>query len=86
MRSSLVQSTSFLESVPVTLTMEPKDWLNEGMEDEGDREVGIPGPGQKGGGRNRVPRGFDVELRRKPGEGFGFVIASEDVENRKGEN
>uniref|UniRef100_A0AAZ3RPS6 PDZ domain-containing protein n=2 Tax=Oncorhynchus tshawytscha TaxID=74940 RepID=A0AAZ3RPS6_ONCTS len=82
-RSSLVQSTSFLESVPVTLTMEPKDWLNEGMEDEGDREVVIPRPGQEGGGRNRVPRGFDVELRRKPGEGFGFVIASEDVENRK---
>nr|XP_023860855.1 membrane-associated guanylate kinase, WW and PDZ domain-containing protein 2-like [Salvelinus alpinus] len=82
-RSSLVQSTSFLESVPVTLTMEPKDWLNEGMEDEGDREVVIPGPGQEGGGRNRVPRGVDVELRRKPGEGFGFVIASEDVENRK---
>ncbi|XP_045065320.1 membrane-associated guanylate kinase, WW and PDZ domain-containing protein 1 [Coregonus clupeaformis] len=82
-RSSLVQSTSFLESVPVTLTMEPKDWLNEGMEDEREREVVIPGPGQEVGGQNRVPRGFDVELRRKPGEGFGFVIASEDVENRK---
>ncbi|XP_036844403.1 membrane-associated guanylate kinase, WW and PDZ domain-containing protein 1-like [Oncorhynchus mykiss] len=82
-RSSLVQSTSFLESVPVTLTMEPKDWLNAGIEDERDRGVVVPGPGQGGGGRNRVPRGFDVELRRKPGEGFGFVIASQDVEKGK---
>ncbi|XP_045552058.1 membrane-associated guanylate kinase, WW and PDZ domain-containing protein 3 [Salmo salar] len=83
-RSSLVQSTSFLESVPVTLTMEPKDWLYAGIEDEGDRGVVVPGPGQEGGGQNRVPRGFDVELRRKPGEGFGFVIASQDVEKGKG--
>uniref|UniRef100_A0A8C8CLB9 Uncharacterized protein n=1 Tax=Oncorhynchus tshawytscha TaxID=74940 RepID=A0A8C8CLB9_ONCTS len=82
-RSSLVQSTSFLESVPVTLTMEPKDWLNAGIEDERDRGVVVPGPGQEGGGWNRVPRGFDVELRRKPGEGFGFVIASQDVEKGK---
>ncbi|CDQ91727.1 unnamed protein product [Oncorhynchus mykiss] len=86
MRSSLVQSTSFLESVPVTLTMEPKDWLNAGIEDERARGVVVPGPGQEGGGRNRVPRGFNVELRRKPGEGFGFVIASQDVEKGKGEN
>ncbi|KAK6308226.1 hypothetical protein J4Q44_G00214970 [Coregonus suidteri] len=82
-RSSLVQSTSFLESVPVTLPMEPKDWLNAGMTYEVDRGVVVPGPGQEGLGRNRVPRGFDVELRRKPGEGFGFVIASHDVEKGK---
>jgi len=30
-------------------------------------------------------RGYEVELKRKPGEGFGFVIASQDVENVKGE-
>ncbi|KAL1020989.1 hypothetical protein UPYG_G00007320 [Umbra pygmaea] len=79
--SLLVQSTSFLESVPVTLTMEPKDWLNVGMEAEGDKGVVASGSGQEGGGRKRVPRGFQVELRRKSGEGFGFVIASQDVEN-----
>ncbi|KAM4610612.1 membrane-associated guanylate kinase, WW and PDZ domain-containing protein 3 [Polymixia lowei] len=83
-RSSLVQSTSFLESIPVTLTMEPKDWLNTGLEDEGDSGT-APGSGQErqGGERTRLPRGFDVELKRKPGEGFGFVIASQDVENGK---
>lgn len=32
-----------------------------------------------------VLRGYEVELKRKPGEGFGFVIASQDVENVKGE-
>uniref|UniRef100_A0A6Q2X6A7 MAGI family member, X-linked b n=2 Tax=Esox lucius TaxID=8010 RepID=A0A6Q2X6A7_ESOLU len=82
-RSSLVQSTSFLESVPVTLTMEPKDWLNVGTEGEADRGMVPPGTGPEGTGRKRVPRGFHVELRRKPGEGFGFVIASQDVENGK---
>ncbi|XP_071754913.2 membrane-associated guanylate kinase, WW and PDZ domain-containing protein 3 [Centroberyx gerrardi] len=83
-RRPLVQSTSFLESIPVTLTMEPKDWLNTGLEDEGDSGA-APGPGQErqSGERTRLPRGFDVELRRKPGEGFGFVIASQDVENGK---
>ncbi|KAM9785720.1 membrane-associated guanylate kinase, WW and PDZ domain-containing protein 3 [Neosynchiropus ocellatus] len=79
-RSSLIQSTSFLESIPVTLTMEPKDWLNTGLEDEA-----TPDPllGRHGEDRTRPLRGFDVELRRKPGEGFGFVIASQDVENGK---
>ncbi|KAM6977180.1 membrane-associated guanylate kinase, WW and PDZ domain-containing protein 1 [Aplochiton taeniatus] len=86
LHSSLVQSTSFLESVPVTLTMEPKDWMNDGLEDETDRGLpAAPGPGQEGqsGGRARPPRGFEVELRRKAGEGFGFVVASQDVENGK---
>ncbi|XP_023143653.2 membrane-associated guanylate kinase, WW and PDZ domain-containing protein 2 isoform X2 [Amphiprion ocellaris] len=83
-RSSLIQSTSFLESIPVTLTMEPKDWMNTGLEDEAG---GVPMPDtgleKQSGERTRPLRGFDVELRRKPGEGFGFVIASQDVENGK---
>lgn len=85
-RSSLIQSTSFLESIPVTLTMEPKDWINTGLEDEAGG-VTVPDSGleRQGGERTRPLRGFDVELRRKPGEGFGFVIASQDVENGKGE-
>ncbi|XP_074499615.1 membrane-associated guanylate kinase, WW and PDZ domain-containing protein 1 [Sebastes fasciatus] len=84
MRSSLVQSTSFLESIPVTLTMEPKDWINTGLEDEAGG-VTVPDSGleRQGGERTRPLRGFDVELRRKQGEGFGFVIASQDVENGK---
>ncbi|XP_038579739.1 LOW QUALITY PROTEIN: membrane-associated guanylate kinase, WW and PDZ domain-containing protein 1 [Micropterus salmoides] len=83
MRSSLIQSTSFLESIPVTLTMEPKDWINTGLEEEADG-VTVPDSGlERQGERTRPLRGFDVELRRKPGEGFGFVIASHDVENGK---
>ncbi|XP_040902407.1 membrane-associated guanylate kinase, WW and PDZ domain-containing protein 3 [Toxotes jaculatrix] len=83
-RSSLIQSTSFLESIPVTLTMEPKDWINTGLEDEADG-VTVPDSGLERQSRERTRplRGFDVELRRKPGEGFGFVIASQDVENGK---
>lgn len=84
MRTSLIQSTSFLESIPVTLTMEPKDWLSTGLEDEAGGLVRVWRDG--GGERARPLRGFDLELRRKPGEGFGFVIASQDVENGKGEN
>ncbi|KAM6981874.1 membrane-associated guanylate kinase, WW and PDZ domain-containing protein 3-like [Tautogolabrus adspersus] len=84
MRSSLIQSTSFLESIPVTLTMEPKDWINTGLEEEAGG-VTVPESGLESQGveRTRPLRGFDVELRRKPGEGFGFVIASQDVENGK---
>ncbi|XP_062283682.1 membrane-associated guanylate kinase, WW and PDZ domain-containing protein 2 [Scomber scombrus] len=83
-RSSLIQSTSFLESIPVTLTMEPKDWINTGLEDEAGG-VAEPDSGleRQNGERTRPFRGFEVELRRKPGEGFGFVIASQDVENGK---
>uniref|UniRef100_A0A3B5AS60 Membrane-associated guanylate kinase, WW and PDZ domain-containing protein 2-like n=1 Tax=Stegastes partitus TaxID=144197 RepID=A0A3B5AS60_9TELE len=81
-RSSLIQSTSFLESIPVTLTMEPKDWMNTGLEDDAGA-VPMPDTGleKQSAERTRPLRGFDVELRRKPGEGFGFVIASQDVEN-----
>lgn len=83
-RSSLIQSTSFLESIPVTLTMEPKDWINTGLEDEASG-VTVPESDleRHGGEQARQLRGFDVELRRKPGEGFGFVLASQDVENGK---
>lgn len=85
-RSALIQSTSFLESIPVTLTMEPKEWLSTGLEDEpGHGSLPTMGLGRHGGGSPRRFRGFDVELKRKPGEGFGFVIASQDVENSKGE-
>ncbi|XP_072538442.1 membrane-associated guanylate kinase, WW and PDZ domain-containing protein 3 [Salminus brasiliensis] len=76
-RSSLVQSTSFLDSIPVTLTLEPRDWMSS--EDGGTAlnprvrtEEKVQPP---------APRGFEVELKRRPGEGFGFVIASQDVEN-----
>ncbi|XP_076023016.1 membrane-associated guanylate kinase, WW and PDZ domain-containing protein 3 [Genypterus blacodes] len=82
--SSLVQSTSFLESIPVTLTMEPRDWLNTGLEDEGlGGTVAEAVQEMPGAEWTRQYRGFEVELRRKPGEGFGFVIASQDVENTK---
>lgn len=81
-RSSLIQSTSFLESIPVTLTMEPKDWISTGLEDEAGAST-FPNSTLE---RSRPLRGFDVELRRKPGEGFGFVIASQDVKNGKGES
>lgn len=30
-------------------------------------------------------QGFEVELKRRPGEGFGFVIASQGAENGRGE-
>nr|XP_046220711.1 membrane-associated guanylate kinase, WW and PDZ domain-containing protein 3-like isoform X2 [Oncorhynchus gorbuscha] len=94
---SLVQSTSFLDSVPVTITLEPRDWL--GMEEGGGPGPPAmpPGGGGKGslglgamakgpvdgrGGRARVSvMGQEVELRRRPGEGFGFVIASQDLAN-----
>ncbi|XP_028308707.1 membrane-associated guanylate kinase, WW and PDZ domain-containing protein 2 isoform X2 [Gouania willdenowi] len=81
-RSSLIQSTSFLESIPVTLTMEPKDWISTGLEEEVDGlPVPVPVQGKHSTEPTRLLRGFDVELRRKLGEGFGFVIASQDVEN-----
>ncbi|XP_023190442.1 membrane-associated guanylate kinase, WW and PDZ domain-containing protein 1-like [Xiphophorus maculatus] len=70
--SSLIQSTSFLDSVPVTLTLEPRDL--QGVEDGG-------GPVRGGGAKDgRVgAKMVEVELRRRPGEGFGFVIASQEV-------
>ncbi|XP_067095194.1 membrane-associated guanylate kinase, WW and PDZ domain-containing protein 3 [Osmerus mordax] len=81
---SLVQSTSFLDSVPVTLTLEPRDW--QGVEESAggppparSSSLGAVAKGQvdsRGG-----PKPLEVELRRRPGEGFGFVIASQDVAN-----
>ncbi|XP_077473373.1 membrane-associated guanylate kinase, WW and PDZ domain-containing protein 3-like isoform X2 [Stigmatopora argus] len=76
--SSLIQSTSFLGSVPVTLTLGPKDWTGAAP-----GEVARRGPETPEGRRAPPPRGFQVELRRKPGEGFGFVVASQDLENAK---
>lgn len=71
----------------MTLTMEPKDWTDIGLEDEAGG-VSVPHAARENarGERSRQFRGFDVELRRKPGEGFGFVIASQDVESGKGQS
>uniref|UniRef100_A0A6Q2ZEL0 MAGI family member, X-linked a n=1 Tax=Esox lucius TaxID=8010 RepID=A0A6Q2ZEL0_ESOLU len=87
---SLVQSTSFLDSVPVTLTLEPKDWL--GLEEGGAHPARPTGGGGAGlgaiakgqvDGRGSLPgvRSQEVELRRRTGEGFGFVIASQELTN-----
>ncbi|KAJ8017279.1 hypothetical protein DPEC_G00016190 [Dallia pectoralis] len=87
---SLIQSTSFLESVPVSLTLEPKDWL--GLEERGVLPARPPVGGRAGlgavakgqvDGRGIPPgaRSQEVELRRRTGEGFGFVIASQDLTN-----
>lgn len=79
-RPALVQSTSFLDLVPISLTAEPRDWLNV---EEG------PVPADKGHEVSRSPilsRAVEVELRRRPGEGFGFVIATQDSENGRGES
>lgn len=80
--SGLIQSTSFLDSVPVTLTLEPRDLL--GVEEI----VGAPPAIRGGGALGAVPKDgrgsegvktVEVELRRRQGEGFGFVIASQEV-------
>ncbi|XP_051964591.1 membrane-associated guanylate kinase, WW and PDZ domain-containing protein 1-like [Xyrauchen texanus] len=84
--SNLVQSTSFLDSVPVTLTLEPRDWLGV---DDGTSQWGRTAASSLGAvskshadGRGATPsRAMEVELRRRPGEGFGFVISSQDVVN-----
>ncbi|KAM9476113.1 membrane-associated guanylate kinase, WW and PDZ domain-containing protein 3 [Clarias gariepinus] len=76
-RSSLVQSTSFLDAVPVTLTLEPRDWMSS---EEGGTTLN-PRLKTEEKSRPPVPQGFEVELKRRPGEGFGFVIASQDMEN-----
>ncbi|RXN23203.1 membrane-associated guanylate WW and PDZ domain-containing 1-like isoform X2 [Labeo rohita] len=83
---NLVQSTSFLDSVPVTLTLEPRDWI--GVED-GPAQWSRTAPSNLGAvSKSHVDtrgaissRAMEVELRRRPGEGFGFVIASQDVMN-----
>lgn len=91
-RSSLVQSTSFLDSVPVTLTMEPRDWMS--ADEAGSPRISSRRREEREKLRAAagtppaapvVPRGYEVELKRRPGEGFGFVIASQDVENGRGE-
>lgn len=82
--STLIQSTSFLDSVPVTLTLEPRDLL--GIEERGGGppprggaagEVGTPGVAANDA-RGQA-KSVEVELRRRPGEGFGFVIASQEA-------
>ncbi|XP_027022695.2 membrane-associated guanylate kinase, WW and PDZ domain-containing protein 2 isoform X4 [Tachysurus fulvidraco] len=83
----LVQSTSFLDSVPVTLTMEPRDWM--GVEDVAMQGPRLPSSNALGAvsktqpeGRGAVPsKSLEVELRRRTGEGFGFVIATQDMTN-----
>lgn len=78
----LVQSTSFLDSVPVTLTMEPRDWMGvEGPCLPSSNALGAVSKTQPEG-RGAVPnKSLEVELRRRPGEGFGFVIATQDMTN-----
>nr|XP_020470618.1 membrane-associated guanylate kinase, WW and PDZ domain-containing protein 1-like isoform X2 [Monopterus albus] len=81
--SALIQSTSFLDSVPVTLTLEPRDLL--GLEESVGGPLLVRGGGMGGapGAVTKDARGggktMEVELRRRPGEGFGFVIASQEV-------
>ncbi|XP_040904535.1 membrane-associated guanylate kinase, WW and PDZ domain-containing protein 3 isoform X3 [Toxotes jaculatrix] len=77
---ALIQSTSFLDSVPVTLTLEPRDLM--GVEES----AGGPPPNRGGATLGAVAKDgrggaktVEVELRRRPGEGFGFVIASQEV-------
>ncbi|KAM9830110.1 membrane-associated guanylate kinase, WW and PDZ domain-containing protein 3 isoform 1-T2 [Syngnathus typhle] len=70
--SGLIQSTSFLDSVPVTLTLEPRDL--QGMEENAGGPIrGTIAKDSKEGKK------VEVELIRRPGEGFGFVISSQDV-------
>ncbi|XP_061745044.1 membrane-associated guanylate kinase, WW and PDZ domain-containing protein 2 isoform X1 [Nerophis ophidion] len=71
--SGLIQSTSFLDSVPVTLTLEPRDL--QGAEES----AAGPVRGAAAAKDARVGRTVEVELRRRPGEGFGFVIASQEI-------
>ncbi|XP_062855011.1 membrane-associated guanylate kinase, WW and PDZ domain-containing protein 1 isoform X2 [Trichomycterus rosablanca] len=85
--TSLIQSTSFLDSVPVTLTMEPRDWM--GMEDgamQGPRQpstnaLGAVSKTQHEGRVGAPSKSLEVELRRRTGEGFGFIIATQDISN-----
>ncbi|XP_041129164.1 membrane-associated guanylate kinase, WW and PDZ domain-containing protein 3-like isoform X3 [Polyodon spathula] len=73
-KKDLVKSTSFLEPVPMTLTLEPRDWLNVGAftgSAEPGQEAVTPDP------REASPRGVELELRRRPDEGFGFVFVTE---------
>lgn len=71
-----------MDSVPVTLTLEPRDWMST---EEG-RTILNPRLKTEEKSQSPMPRGFEVELKRRQGEGFGFVIASQDIENGKGES
>ncbi|XP_077569265.1 membrane-associated guanylate kinase, WW and PDZ domain-containing protein 3-like isoform X3 [Stigmatopora nigra] len=70
--TGLIQSTSFLDSVPVTLTLEPRDL--QGVEESAGGLV--RGAVAK---ETREGKKVEVELSRRPGEGFGFVIASQEI-------
>lgn len=66
----------------MTLTLEPRDLL--GVEESAGGPPHVRGGG--GGAVSKDTRGggagvksVEVELRRRPGEGFGFVIASQEV-------
>lgn len=65
----------------MTLTLEPRDLL--GVEESAGGPPQVRGGG--GGAVTKDARGgggvksVEVELRRRPGEGFGFVIASQEV-------
>lgn len=75
--SALIQSTSFLDSVPVTLTLEPRDL--QGVEDSAGPAPGGGASGARAKDGRAGAKMVEVELRRRPGEGFGFVIASQEV-------
>ncbi|XP_078806127.1 membrane-associated guanylate kinase, WW and PDZ domain-containing protein 3 isoform X8 [Oryzias latipes] len=78
--SSLIQSTSFLDSVPVTLTLEPCDLLKgEGFAGDPPPTRGGEAIAAKEGKEGAGPKPVEVELHRRHGEGFGFVISSQEV-------
>lgn len=79
--SVLIQSTSFLDSVPVTLTLEPRDLrgLDESLRVGGANDSTVDGTNDS---RVAGTNTLEVELMRRTGEGFGFVIASQ--ENKSG--
>lgn len=66
----------------MTLTLEPRDLL--GVEESAGGPPPIRGGGALGAiakdGRGGV-KTVEVDLRRRAGEGFGFVIASQEVTN-----
>ncbi|KAK6467220.1 membrane-associated guanylate kinase [Huso huso] len=69
-KKALVNSTSFLEPVPMTLTLEPRDWLNAAG------PTGSAQPGQEAVTLEGSPRGLEVEQRRQD-KGCGFVTRRE---------
>lgn len=66
----------------MTLTLEPRDLL--GVQESAGGPPSNRGGGALGAvakdGRGEV-KTMEVELRRRQGEGFGFVIASQEVSN-----